>query len=93
MPQPTNRPAPTGTMGYPRVEQLIETEDFTKINRDFEKSYAELAAMGQRTRNLKKQKQIKGAMKAMELTMDLFRELLEVKYRLKEMAEEQQKRR
>lgn len=79
-------------MGYPRVEKLIETEDFTEVNEAFETAYAELGNLFSKSRSIKKGKDAKKAMKAMELTMDLFRELLEIKYQLQAMQAEQQKK-
>lgn len=79
-------------MGYPRVEKLIETEDFAEVNEAFEAAYAELGSFASKTRSIKKGKDAKKAMKAMELTMDLFRELLEIKYQLQAMQAEQQKK-
>ena len=77
-------------MGYPRVEKLIETEDFVEVNEAFEAAYADLGSLVSKSRSIKKSKGAKKAMKAMELTMDLFRELLEIKYQLQEMQAEQQ---
>ena len=79
-----------GSMGYPRVEKLIETEDFTSINEAFEKAYAKLSEMARHKKGLKKSRDAKKIMKAMELVMDLFRELLALKYQLQEMQAQQQ---
>ncbi len=90
MPQNRLRPAPApaagpyGQTGYPEVEKLIETEDFAEVNAAFEGAYAELVDVSKRRRGLKTQREAKKAMKALELTMDLFRELLAIKYRLQE---------
>jgi len=81
----------TDTMGYPRVEKLIETEDFTEINQVFEKAYTELAETARHKKGLKKSRDAKKVMKSMELVMDLFRELLAIKYQLQEMQAESQK--
>ena len=78
-------------MGYPRVEQLVDSEDFSDVNEAFEVAYAELGTLVSKSRSIKKGKDAKKAMKAMELTMDLFRDLLEIKYQLQAMQEEQQK--
>jgi len=80
-------------MGYPRVEKLIETEEFAEVNEAFETAYAELGDVVSKSRSIKKGKDAKKAMKAMELTMDLFRELLEIKYQLQAMQAEQQGKR
>lgn len=78
-------------MGYPRVEKLIETEDFTEINEIFEAAYAEASEVAGQKKGLKKSREAKKVMKSMELVMDLFRELLAIKYQLQEMHQEQQK--
>jgi hypothetical protein len=78
-------------MGYPRVEKLIETEDFTEINEVFETAYGELAEMAGHKKGLKKSREAKKVMKSMELAMDLFRELLAIKYQIEEMQAEQAK--
>lgn len=72
-------------MGYPRVEKLIDTEDFSEINEVFEGFYAELAKSVAHKRGFKKSRDAKKVMKAMELVMDLFRELLAIKYRIQEI--------
>lgn len=73
------------TAGYPAIEQLIDTEDFTKINDIFEKAYNQLSENARVKRGLKKSREAKKAMRAIELTMNLFKELLEIKYRIQEM--------
>jgi len=88
---PSARAHAGSSMGYTRVEQLIETEDFAEVNEAFEVAYAELGSLVGKSRSIKKGKDAKKAMKAMELTMDLFRELLEIKYQLQAMQAEQQK--
>jgi hypothetical protein len=82
--QPT-RPKGT-TAGYPEVEYLIETEDFAEINEKFKIAYEQLEGIARHKRGLKKSREARKAMKAMELVMDLFRELLTIKYRLQEIA-------
>ena len=77
--------------GYPAVEKLIESEDFIEINKVFEKAYAELEELGKKKRGLKKGRDAKKAMLAIEHVMDLFKELLEIKYRLQEMLAQAEK--
>lgn len=89
---PSARAQAGGSTGYPRVEQLIETEDFVEVNEAFEVAYADLGDLVGKSRSIKKGKDAKKAMKAMELTMDLFRELLEVKYQLQAMQAEQKQK-
>ena len=79
------RPKET-TAGYPEVEYLIETEDFADINEKFKNAYEQLEGMAKQKRGLKKSRDARKAMKSMELIMDLFRELLTIKYRLQEIA-------
>lgn len=75
-------------MGYPRVEKLIDTEDFGEINDVFEAAYAELDKIVRHKKSIKKSRDAKKIMKSMELVMDLFRELLAIKYQLQEMNAE-----
>ena len=76
-------------MGYPRVEKLIDTEDFSEINGAFEDAYAKLAEIDRQKKGLKKGRDAKKVMKSMELVMDLFRDLLAIKYQLQEMQSQQ----
>jgi len=80
-----------GQAGYPHVEKLIETEDFDEINAAFEDAYMQLRDIQQRKKGFKTQKDIKKAMRALELTLELFRELLAIKYRLQEEYEKSDK--
>lgn len=75
-----------GQAGYPAIERLIDTEEFEEINAAFETAYAELYDISKRKKGIKTQREAKKAMKALELTMELFRELLAIKYRLQEEA-------
>jgi len=76
---------PVLTAGYPAVEKLIETEDFSEINAIFEKAYKDLSEVARVKRGLKKSRDAKKAMKSIELVMALFKELLEIKYRINAM--------
>lgn len=73
-----------GGSGYPAVEKLIDTEDFDAINLAFELAYNQLADICRCKKGVKTQRDAKRAMRAMELTMDLLRELLAIKYRIQE---------
>lgn len=75
-----------GQAGYPAVEKLIDTEDFNELNAAFESAYGELLDITKRKKGLKTQKEAKKAMRSLELTMELLRELLAIKYRLQETA-------
>lgn len=89
--KPPARTAMGSSMGYPRVEQLIDSEDFAEINEAFEGVYAKLAEIDRQKKGLKKGREAKKAMKSMELVMDLFRELLAIKYQLQEMQQQEEK--
>jgi hypothetical protein len=81
-----------GQAGYPAVEKLIDTEDFDELNETFETAYEELFEISKKRKGLKTRRDAKKAMKALELTLDLFRELLAIKYKLQEEAEKAQKK-
>lgn len=81
-----------GQAGYPAVEKLIDTENFDELNETFENAYAELYAMSKKKKGIKGRRDTKKAMRALELTLDLFRELLAIKYRLQEEAENAQRK-
>ncbi|MFH1829452.1 MAG: hypothetical protein ABH871_01580 [Pseudomonadota bacterium] len=81
--------SPYGQAGYPAVEKLIDTEDFDDLNETFEAAYAELFNISKKKKGLKTWRDAKKAMKALELTLDLFRELLAIKYKLQEEAKKQ----
>ena len=92
---PTKRRAegaatPYGQAGYPEVERLIDSEDFDELNEAFESAYAELNGLGKKKKGMKTQREVKKAKRALELTLDLFRELLAIKYRLQEEMEAEQ---
>jgi len=79
-----------GETGYPAVEKLIDTEKFDEVNEAFEDAYSQLALIAKKKGGMKTQRDVKRAMKALQLTMDLFSELLSIKYRLQEAAAEQE---
>lgn len=81
-----------GEMGYPAIERLIDTEDFDDLNKAFEAAYAELMDAQKKRKGLKTQKDTKKAMCSLELTMELLRELLSIKYRLAEQGKQGKKR-
>lgn len=81
---------PSSVLGYPVMEQLLETEDFGAVNQSFAAAYDKLEKiMNDRSGGLKKQKEAEVAMHAYELTVELIRELLRVK---QELAESQKKK-
>lgn len=74
---------PKSSPGYPIIEKLIETEDFTKVNKTISASYDSLERMQKhKSGGLKKQKTIRQALKAYDLTIDLIRDLLKTKHEL-----------
>ncbi len=78
--------------GYPAIEKLIDTEDFSVVNDVFEKAYNDLSGQSKIKRGLKKSREAKKGMLAIELTMNLFKELLEIKYKIQEMLKRTQKK-
>ncbi len=72
------------TAGYPRIEVLIETENFDQVNKSFGTSYEELIKISKQKSGLGKGKSAKKGMRAYELAMDLFKELLKLKYQMME---------
>ncbi|HBF13556.1 MAG TPA: hypothetical protein DDW49_09295 [Deltaproteobacteria bacterium] len=90
--QPKSNPSPKQSMGYPTMEKLLETEDFTQLNQSFKSCYETLERMfkSKAGGGLGKQKQIRQALQAYELTTDLIKYLLEVKKRMVEAAKSSQ---
>jgi len=81
------------TTGYPRIEKLIDSEDFEAVNKSFATCYGELEKVARQKAGLGKAKQAKKAMRAYELVMELFKELLKLKYQLIEsLQKEEQKK-
>ncbi len=78
------------TVGYPRVEKLVETENFDALNQNFGNAHQELSKIAKQKAGLVKGKLAIKAMKAIDLTMDLLKELLKLKYKLVEVAENTQ---
>lgn len=77
---------------YPAVEQLIDSEDFSHINEVFSQAYGELTEIAHKKGGFGKSRDAKKVMQSLELTMDLFRELLEIKYSLKAAQQKAQKK-
>ena len=78
-------------VGYPEIEKLIDSEDFSEVNKAFEKAYGELDAIARKKSGYGKGKDAKNAMKSLELVMDLLRGLLALKYKLQAGAAAQNK--
>jgi len=80
------KPAPAkpnegdSSLGYPIMEQLLESEQFDAVNTSFSQGYEKLEKiMNDRSAGLKKQKEAEGSLKAYELTVGLIKELLQIK--------------
>lgn len=84
--------APKPSLGYPRVEKLIDSEDFDEINRSFQQAYTGLEKIAKEKRGLGKGKEAKKAMRALEKCSELLKELLQIKYRLQEELKKQAKK-
>lgn len=85
---PKKQPKVT-TLGYPHIEQLLETENFEVINKSFAEAYDKLEViMKDRSAGLKKQKDAQKSMQAYELTVELINELLKIK---REIAKQREK--
>lgn len=81
--RPRPQPAKESALGYPLIENLLETEKFDALNKSFADAYQRLETlMMDREAGLKKQKEARKAMRAYELTTDLIKELLKIKYQL-----------
>lgn len=80
----------SSTVGYPRIERLIDTEDFDAVNKSFAMAYGELEKVARQKAGLGKAKQAKKAMKSYELVMDLLKELLKLKYQMQEALKQQE---
>lgn len=79
-------------LGYPIIEKLIETEDFNKVNKTMSACYDTLERMlKNKTAGLQKKKHIRQAIKAYDLTIDLIRDLLKIKYEIMQRAQKEAK--
>lgn len=70
--------------GYPRIEKLIDTEEFEPLNKNFAAAYDELEKIARQKAGLAKSKQAKKVMKSLELVMALLKDLLKLKYQMVE---------
>ena len=75
---------------YPAIEELVEKEDFAHVNKSFAAAYEELETLA-KSGGLKKGKEARQAMKALERTMDLLAELLKLRYELAEQLKAERK--
>jgi hypothetical protein len=67
-------------LGYPTIEELLETEDFTKLHDGYEgvKKQAE-EIMGAPTQPARSKRRARLALEAYDRGLDLLKELLEIK--------------
>jgi len=80
-------------LGYPHIEELLEKEDFERINKSFAEAYQTLEKIMKDTSGgLKKQKAAQKAMKSYELTTELMNELLQIKAQIVKMRAEHAKK-
>lgn len=80
------------TLGYQKIEELLESENFDGLNQSFGEAYQKLQAiMDDKGAGLKKHKEARKAMQAYELTTDLIKELLKLKYQILENQKKEQK--
>lgn len=86
---PKKEESPAG-VGYPRIERLIDTEEFDPVNKSFAAAYGELEKVARQKAGLGKAKQAKKAMRSYELVMDLLKELLKLKYQMQEAIKQQE---
>jgi len=75
--------SPEVPLSYPIIESLVQSEDFSKVNTSVTGCYETLEKMlKNKTGGMSKQKKIRAALKAYDLTIDLLRQLLKTKYDL-----------
>jgi hypothetical protein len=74
---------PEKLSGYPHIEALLESEDFATVNKSFADAYQLLEKKAQdKGQGLAGRKKIKQAMQAYELTVELIRQLVALKYEM-----------
>lgn len=80
------------SLGYPLIEDLLENENFGRINKSFADGFNRLQTIfTDSSAGLKKQKEARKAMEAYELTTGLIRELLGLKYQIVEQQAKKSK--
>ncbi len=80
-PKTTPQAAPQ-SYGYPAVEALIDSENFEPINQSFAKAYGALNDVVKKKKGMKTVAEAKQAMRAIDRVVELFKELLSIKYEL-----------
>lgn len=71
------------TPRYPAIEQLVDSEDFDRLNKSYGEAYGELERISKQ-KGLGKAREAKKAMKSLERVMDLLKYLLKLKYQYME---------
>ena len=85
--------AKASRLGYPTIEALLDSEDFDRLNKSFGEAYNKLSALlDNKSAGLKTQKEARAAMKAYELTTDLLKELLKLKYAMQKESKKNEKK-
>lgn len=80
------------SLGYPHIEALLETENFTPVNKSFGEAYQKLETiMKDRSVGLKKQKNAQKAIVGYELAVGLMNELLKIKKEMHRLKAEEEK--
>lgn len=92
----SKKTSPTNTekrFGYPHIESLLDSENFEAVNKNFGEAYQKLTAcINSKSTPIKTQKEARLAMKAYELTTDLLKELLKLKYVVQAQTQKNQKK-
>lgn len=69
--------------GYPMIEKLLDSENFETVNKSFAEAYQNLEKKAQdKSLGLAGRKKVKQAMQAYELTVELIRQLVGLKYEM-----------
>lgn len=69
--------------GYPMIEGLLDKENFNEVNRSFADAYGRLEKrLSDKALGLAGKKKVRTAMRSYELTVELIRELLALKYQM-----------
>ena len=84
-PSPQQKRADT-SLGYPTIEGLLETEDFSNLQEGYESAQNEAEKVLSSGQSARTKKRAKSAVAAFERGLDLLKELLEIKEQMKKGA-------
>lgn len=70
---------------YPEIQRLLETEDFHRLDGNLEEAYAALLKVSKEG-GLKKARDARKALKAIDKVRDLFKELIRLKHEAMQQA-------